>query len=239
MLEFSIRRADYESQCKNLTDEQLVDLACDGGKPFMDRIAALRHICGYRVVVAGMYRTAVPASTNLMREVCLRSEMTEIETRLFLSGQGVSESLNIPMPMVSKMYRAGQHSEQQVEQTFAGKHGILYAALDRHTRAGKRCFVRLAKQVNEIRQFFARRPALDAISVIGAAVFMVDGAVLDRRLMFGGADDLLRQFNMNFLEYAGLAPDDHALLLALVENNLQRLNKIRADDIHEQLRPRL
>lgn len=230
-LEFSIHRAKHESQCHELTGEQLLTAACDVSMPVMDRIAALRHVCGYRIIERGMYQSGVPASTELMREVCRRLELSGVETRLFMSGQGVSDSMNIPLPLVCQMYRAGQQTEQQTEQRFQGKHGVLFAAIDRHVRAGKKYFARMANEVQPVRQFFARHPGVNPVAAIGAAVFIAEGAVLDRRLVFDGADQLRWQFNNNFLEHAGLAVDDHDELLSLVKLNLRWLNRIRAQEM--------
>lgn len=231
MLEFSVSRAEYERPCFGMSDKQLVTTACDSGTPIMDRVAALRHVCGYGDFAYGRYKTLAPARKDLMREICRRLELTEVETALFLSGQSVSESLNIPIPMVSEMVRTSQQSEKEAKQRFSGKNGILYAALDRHCRPGKRCFARLAKEVKPVREFFARHSDLNPVDVLGAAVFIVEGAVLDRRLDFDGSDYLRREFNQNFLEYAEVALDDHDELLSLVKINLRRLNRFRAEEM--------
>lgn len=229
-LEFSTRRSDCERPYFRMGDEQLLFAACNAGAPVLYRVAALRHVCGYRQFAQGTYRTLAPARPDLMREVCRRLGLSEVETALFLSGQGVSEGMNITLPLIAQMVR-GNQAEQQAEQALAGKHGILYAALDRHTRVGKRCFARLARECKIVRQFFDRRPALDPVAVLGAGVFVVEGAVLDRQLVFDGADDLQRQFDQNFLEFAGVAPDDQPELLALVIDSLPRLNRLRAEEI--------
>lgn len=229
-LEFSIRRSDYERPYHGMTDEQLVHAACNAGAPTLYRVAALRHVCGYREFAQGTYRTLAPARPELMREVIRRLGLSEVESTLFLSGQSVSEGMNIALPLVAQMV-GGNQEERQAEQVFAGKNGILYAALDRHTRAGKRCFARLACECKAVRQFFDRRPALDSVAVLGAGVFVVEGAVLGRQLVFDGSDDLQRQFDRNFLEYAGLDEDDHRELLALVIDSLPRLNRLRAEEI--------
>lgn len=229
-LEFSTRRSDYERPYFRMGDEQLLFAACNAGAPVLYRVAALRHVCGYREFAGGTYRTLAPARSDLMREVCRHLELSEMETTLFLSGQSVSEGMNIALPLVAQMVD-DSHEERQAEQVFAGKHGILYAALDRHTRAGKRCFARLARECKTVRQFFDHHPALDPVSVLGAGVFVVEGAVLDRQLVFDGSDDLQRQFDQNFLEYAGIGEDDQRELLALVIDNLPRLNRLRAEEI--------
>lgn len=227
VLEFSVGRSEYENKSQGIADEQLLVAICDVGKPFMDRVAALRHICGYGRFSNGRYETQAQARPELMREVCRRLELTEVETRLFVSGQSIAESLNIPIPLVVQIARASQHSEQQAEQLFDGKNGILYAAMDRHVRAGKKCFAKFAKEVGQVREFFEHRKDLDPVAVLGAAVFIVEGAQLDRWLVFDGADDLRATFNRNFLEYAGLHPDEHDEFLSMLLDNQRHLNRLR------------
>lgn len=228
MLEFSVKRGQHERRCIRLTDDQLIAMACSADTPVMIRVAALRHICGYREVVNGSYRTGIPARPELMREVARRVELSEMTTTLFLSGQGVSESLNIPLPMVSQMVRATEVSEQKAKQVFKGKNGLQYCALDRHTRAGKRGFATLAREVKAVRKFFDRRPGLNAVAVLGVAVFIIEGSGLNRWLVFDGANSLRQTFERNFLEYVGIIGDDADELLAVVADSLSRLNQLRA-----------
>jgi hypothetical protein len=230
-LEFSVRRGEYENKYLGMVDEQLLTAICDVGSSFMDRVAALRHVCGYGSFSNGRYQMLAPARPELMREVCRRLELTEMETRLFVSGQSVAESLNIPIPLVVQIARASQQSEQQAEQPFDGKNGILYAAMDRHVRAGKKCFAKFAKEVGPIRAFFDHRKALDPVAVLGAAVFVAEGAALDRWLVLDGTDELRRTFDRSFLEYAGLAIDEHDEFLSLLMANLRHLNRLRASEI--------
>lgn len=230
-LEFSVHREGHERQCFGLTDEQLLTAACDVNVPVIERISAIRHSCGYGSFSKGMYRTDVPANKELMREIARRVELTDIESTLFLSGQGVSESMNIALPLVSQLYRQGHQSVQEAAQRFSGKNGILYAALDRHCRPGRRCLARLAKEVLPVREFFARRPAVDPLAVLGNGLFIVEGAVLDRQLVFDGSDELRQTFNKNFLEHAGLDLGDHIELVGLIRDNLRQLNRLRAEEM--------
>ncbi|CAG4883727.1 protein of unknown function [Georgfuchsia toluolica] len=230
-LEFSVHRGGHERQCFGLTNEQLLTTACDANAPVIERVAALRHVSGYGSFSKGMYRTDVPANKELMREIACRVELSEVETTLFLSGNGISEGMNIPLPLVSQLHRQGHQSIQKTAQKFEGKNGIVYAALDKHTRAGKRCLARLAKEVVPVREFFACRPAADPLAVLGAGLFIVEGGALDRQLVFDGTDELRQMFNKNFLEFAGLDLDDHDELLVLVRDNLQRLNRIRPEEM--------
>jgi hypothetical protein len=231
MLEFSVRREEYERQTFALTEPQLLARVYDTTLPFIARVAALRHICGYGTFANGRHQTLSPAHPALMMEVCKFLGLTEVESTLFRSGQNVVESLNIPIPMVSQMTRVSQQSEQQAEQRFEGGSGILYAALDRHTRAGKRSYARLAKDDTGLRRFFASRPAINPVTVLGVAMFIIEGAALDRWLVFNGSASLLDEFNQTFLEYAGVTGGDQAEILELARYSLEQLNHIRAREI--------
>lgn len=227
-LEFSSRREEYERQCLALTPDQLLAMACDLALPIMDRMAALRHICGYGVFSGGLYRTQVKANPELMLAVCNRLGLSEVETTLFRSGQSVAESLNIPIPIISQMATASNRSEHAASQAFEGQSGILYAALDRHTRAGKRCYARLAKDEPLLSRFFAQRPALDPVEVLGIIMFIVEGAVLDRWLEFDGSERLRLDLKQPLFAYAGISGDDQAEILELVSRSQELLNGIRA-----------
>lgn len=231
MLEFSVIRHDFERQSSALTDEQLLATACDAALPFMNRISAVRHICGYGVFANGRYQSLSPARPELMRELCRRAELTEVETTLFRSGQNVAESLNNPIPLIAQLVRAGPQGERRAAPSFEGQEGLLYAALDRHTRAGKRCLARLAKEVAPVRDFFTQRKALNPVAVLGTGVFIVEGAVLDRQLVFAGADSLRHDFNQNFLESVGVVGADQEEFLALVSQSQDQLNLIRAGEV--------
>ncbi len=206
-------------------------MACDLAMPVMDRMAALRHICGYGVFSGGLYRTQVKASPELMLAVCSRLGLSEVETTLFRSGQSVAESLNIPIPVIATMITASNRSEHGVSQGFEGKSGVLYAALDRHTRAGKRCYARLTKEEPLLSRFFAQRPALDPVNVLGIVLFVVEGAALDRWLVFDGSERLRLDLKQTLFAYAGIGGDDQAEILELVSRSQEQLNQIRAGAI--------
>lgn len=234
MLEFSIRREQYEHQCFALTADQLLANACDVLLPVINRMAALRHICGYGVFANGRYQTLNPPDRELMTRVCAAQGLSEIETTLFRSGQNIAESLNTAIPIIGPMTRTGQQTVQTVKHEFQGKHGLLYAALDRHTRVGKRCFARLAKEAAAVREFFTQHPALDPVAVIGVGMFIVEGAALDRRMVFDGSEQLCKDFNHNFLEHAGVHKDEQPVLLELVRSTQEQLNYIRAHELEQR-----
>lgn len=227
-MELCVRRKDFEGLCKDLPDEQLIELACDVQAASMDRIAALRHVCGCHEYSQGRFHTVTRPRPELMREIVHRLDLNGHETLLFLTGQSCSESLNALIPLVATMLRMGEKSEQQMAQECAGANGVLFAALDRHTRVGKRCIAEFIK-TKPLRMFFDSISVRDPALACGAAVFMIDGGNLDRWLVFPGSDHLREQLSQCFLEYAGVSnPEAQQELLALVAENLACLNSIRA-----------
>ena len=231
MLEFNVQREEYEKPWFGMSDAEIVNAVNCTEISITRRVAALRHICGYKDNSRGMYHSITPARTEPMREVCCRLELTKTETTLFISGQSVSDSLNDPIPLVATFAR-GERQEMQVEQLFDGIDGILYAACDRHTRLGKRCFAKLAHEVEPFRDFFQRQPRkLDPVAVIGAAIFLVEGSCLNRWVIFPQSDDLRKTFEQNFLEHVGVTGESSGELLTTTRNNLPTLNSFRAIEI--------
>lgn len=229
MLEFDIGLGELEKQCFDLTNAELVNAICSDAESPMHRVAALRHICGYREQVYGSYRSITPARPELMREVCRRLSLTDMETSMFLSGQSVSEGMNIAIPLVVQLVRGEQTDVQGEAILFEGKNGILYAALDRHTRLGKRCYARLAREVEAVASFFHRHHQLDPVAALGVAVFIVEGSKLNRWVAFPQSGILRQTFEANFLEHAGVTGDSASELLNINAANLHELNRIRAE----------
>ncbi len=230
MLEFNVRLGEIEKPCFYLTDSQLVESVCRTTEPLMSRVAALRHICGYRDNVYGSYRAATKPRPELMREVCQVLSLTDMEATLFTSGQSTSESLNIPLPVVVQLVRGDKYVAYS-DQEFDGMNGLLFASLDRHTRTGKKCFTQLARNVEAIGKFFRQRPELNPAEAIGVAVFIIEGASLNRWVVFPQSDFLRQIFEQNFLEHAGVTGGGASELLHIVQDNLTELNRIRAEVI--------
>ena len=233
MLEFSIRKDDYERQYNTLAPEQLTDAVCNPALLVRDRVAAMRCICGYGRFENGRYRTVIKAKPDVMRAVCARAHLSDMEMALFLSGQNAAESLNVPIPIISEMTGASPLTEACAPQQFHGVGGVLFAAMDRHTRIGNRCLVKFAQEAPALKHYIESRPTLAVATVLGVAVFIVEGAALDRWLVFEGHEQLRNDFNESFLEYAGVFGPDKDVLLELVTNDFPKLNDIRAREFRQ------
>ncbi len=231
MLEFNVNLGAIEKPFFALTDTRLVEVICSEGEALIERVAALRHICGYRENAAGGYRVIAPARSELMREVCSVLGLTDMETTLFLSGQNTSEAMNVALPLVVQLAR-GEQRDVQAKQVFEGRDGLLYAALDRHCRSGKRCFAKFAKEAKPVADFFRQNPERNPVDVLGVAVFIVEGACLNRWLEFPKSDILRQTFEQNFLEHAGVTREAASELLTIIRDNLPMLNQIRAEALN-------
>ena len=127
--------------------------------------------------------------------------------------------------------RGSSKQEQRTEQIFAGKSGILFAALDKHTRVGKQCLNRFSREVKIIKQFFDSHPVNNPVAALGASIFIVEGMKLNHRIVFEGEEEINKMLAHNFLEYSGVGSSDQQELLKLGEENLNQLNRIREEEI--------
>jgi hypothetical protein len=127
--------------------------------------------------------------------------------------------------------RGASKQEQRTEQIFAGKSGILFAALDKHTRVGKQCLNRFSREVKIIKQFFDSHPVNNPVAALGASIFIVEGMKLNHRIVFEGEEEINKMLAHNFLEYSGVGSSDQQELLKLGEENLNQLNRIREEEI--------
>ncbi|ENH6338615.1 hypothetical protein ABWH74_001933 [Burkholderia vietnamiensis] len=228
-LEFSPELSRLEQQVLALNDAQLLAAIAAPTADVTHRVACLRQICGYHRFCGGAWRTVAAPRRDLMEAVCDRMQLSPDEHALFLSGNGVTDSLNIPVPVIAEFLCMQPPVLRTTSTGFAGRHGILYAALDRHTRVGKRCFAALLAESVVLRRYFRAHPGVDPVAALGCAAFVSEGARLDRELIFNGRDLLRQQFEQAFFASVGLRPDAAAELTALLLDEREALNALRAE----------
>lgn len=226
-IDFSARKAEYEQQLANLSADQVLNIASSRDETPIARIAATRELAGYSIFVGGSYQVVRPQNKQYLAELAARLCLTDMETRLLLSGQGVTESINIPLPICLDMLHCGSSEVVRNERRFRIRNGILTSALDRHTRMGQAAFERFARETSSVGKFLQGRARKNAISALGCAAFILDGAQLDRELQFDGSAALRQAADEAFLEYSGIPGDMGHDLLALVSENLPELDAIR------------
>lgn len=226
-LEFSPELSRLEQQVLALNDAQLLEAIAAPTADVTHRVACLRQICGYHRFCGGTWRPVAGPRRDLMGAVCDRMQLSPDEHTLFLSGNGVTDSMNIPVPVIAEFLCVQPPVLRTTSTGFAGRHGILYAALDRHTRIGKRCFAALLAESVVLRCFFRAHPGVDPVAALGCAAFVSEGARLDRELIFVGREELRRRFEEAFFASVGLRPDAAAELTALLLDAREALNTLR------------
>lgn len=105
---------------------------------------------------------------------------------------------------------------------------VISSAYDQHNREGKQAIAYFAKACAPVREFLTARLDLNPLRVLGLAVFLEDGAVLDKMLCSPSLDSIrLGARNVDFYKY-GLMPDTGEQLCVLVRDNLAALDQARS-----------
>jgi hypothetical protein len=108
--------------------------------------------------------------------------------------------------------------------------GVPLCALDGHTRLGRQAIARLAHANTAIADFLVRQvPDYRAQRALQLGVFYADSARLDRKLTWPGADELEAEGIAADFVGARVDPVAGRELVALVSENLDHLNAIRAE----------
>jgi hypothetical protein len=108
--------------------------------------------------------------------------------------------------------------------------GVPLCALDGHTRLGRQAIAQLSRESTAIADFLVRHvPEFRAQRALQIGVFFADSARLDRKLTWSGADELEAEGIAADFVGARVDPVGGRELVALVSENLDRLNAIRAE----------
>jgi len=108
--------------------------------------------------------------------------------------------------------------------------GLPEEAFDQHSREGKSCLAYFAKACAPVDQWLTSRGVAERdkrIAAIGAAVFIIEGARLDRRLDFEGASEIYETTERIDYQNVGLSLDDGRHLAKMVEDNYGALRQSR------------
>lgn len=105
--------------------------------------------------------------------------------------------------------------------------GYASEAYDMHEMAGKKAMAALYKQLRTKHPRFAAIKTRSGTQLIGNAVFVVEGAQVDRRIL---CPDLMTLKNLQdslSMAECGVPDDDVPYVLELVRSKIERLNSIR------------
>lgn len=142
-----------------------------------------------------------------------------------------------PMPLVypflwqmkeKSLYINVERTTFPVERYYIG--GLPSESWDQYVREGKKSFAYFSKACEPVNEWFTSKRILGSdarVAAIGAAVFIMDGALLDRRLVFEGASEIYDLEEKYDYENVGLSLGDGRELARLIEANSDILRQSR------------
>jgi hypothetical protein len=108
--------------------------------------------------------------------------------------------------------------------------GLPSEAYDQYTREGKSSLAYFSKACKPVDDWLTRKGIIsrDArVAALGAAVFICEGAKLDRTLVYEGSSEVTESAEKYDYENAGLSLDDGRTLAGLIEANSDILRQSR------------
>ena len=115
--------------------------------------------------------------------------------------------------------------------------GLPSESWDQYVREGKKSFAYFSKACEPVNEWLAAKgiTSSDArVAAIGAAVFIMEGALLDRRLSFEGASEIYELEEKYDYENVGLSLDDGRTLVGMIEANSDILRQSRIRVVVEE-----
>ena len=141
-------------------------------------------------------------------------------------------AMNLVYPFVWQMMD-NSPSTKVIETGFPERHyigGLPEEAYDKHTREGKSSlhyFIKACVPVNEYLTRLSIAGTDEALGAVGIAVFIGEGALLDRRLDFEGAERIYSMTEQGDYEKNGLTLDTGRALSRLIMENYETLRRAR------------
>ncbi len=227
ILEMQQRRDHLRSTMTALSPSELTAISCNESLPTLRRAAALRELAGYRITTYRVVEAFVRPTPSAMSEIADRLRLSPTHRTLYLEGQRGAEGMNAFVPLVAQTNNEATSTNGSFK--FEGVRGVLFSAIDKHTRVGGRCIAALLRERKELRDFFssARRP----VAAFGSVLFFVEGGLLNISVTGKDHDDWARQCEAAFIESNGLEREKHGTAHQLVTRHLSRLNELRSEEL--------
>jgi hypothetical protein len=141
--------------------------------------------------------------------------------------------MNLVYPFTWELLHKSPYSKV-IETTFPADRfyigGLPEEAFDQHTRDGKSSMLYFYKACDPVNEWLTSRSivGVDEIqAAIGAAVFISEGALLDKKIDFDGAGEIFDTTERNDYAKSGLTLDDGRALAKLIADNFEALRRSR------------
>jgi|GEM_PF-5620667 len=146
-------------------------------------------------------------------------------------------SCRYPMPVMlpilwqmkeKALYMSVENTALPAERHFI--EGLPDFTFDQYVREGRSSLAYFGKACLPVTEFLSSSGITSAdakIKAIGAAVFIVEGALLDRKLVFEGSGEIYEAAEVADYKKAGLSLEDGRTLAALIQDNHETLRRSR------------
>lgn len=197
------------------------------------RAMALRGLLGIRTAGLPLTRFSTDARNSAIRELFEMMRLPRIIQEAVIAGTD-TDALNAAIPLVHALLAGSQDVAIKSEDVrllhSPDIGGVLGCAADMHTRVGLAAFRMLIANSSYLRSLLDQSvPRRSQVRCLGFLIFQIEGSVLDRRLSFREADELLSTVETVECEHVGLSdPHGGTEIRCWLKSNLALLNEARA-----------
>jgi len=214
---------------------QLVDVASDREQDWYLRCVALWGVLG---TTGGYKSVKLPEVTReqseqhqMIAEVCARLELPTLVRYVMHRAINVHAHAALMASSFPWLWELAE-SEKCTEQFRLLRRsprigGVNAEAYDIHTSEGKRAFSYFAKACPPMRDFFEGYPDTNVVELLGKLVFLIEGSVVNRELIFPGRDQVYHLLENVSMTQNGLSLNEGTVLLNLIYDNMPALHEAR------------
>ena len=222
---------------RTVSGKPLVDLIARASStdcPLLERAVVLRLLIGIRPEGIAPSSERREARADALRTILSDMRLPALVTEAAMVGTQ-TEGLNVAIGLayasmaVSSTVTTATQRRDMLDSPRVG--GIPAYVLDMYTRPGQAAFRLLLAHAPELRELLTRYvPRRDHVRCIGFLIFHVEGSLLDRRLSFPAADEILARTETVECEHVGLTdPRGAKQIRRWLHGNSTLLNDARAE----------
>ena len=178
-----------------ISDHDLADVVTSHREPLPARALAAWYLAGTGNYPAGNLRERAGKFAILLEIYEHLGVPPEVLQAASWGSTRTREAHAVTLPLIWLSHSSSNWSEvrreEMSEPSMVG--GWLSAAFDMHTRPGKRAIAYFIKSCTPVRELLLRYvPESEVFDLASILIFRVEGAQVDRRLVYDGSENLLR-----------------------------------------------
>jgi hypothetical protein len=207
-------------------------LAAVMGDDVTKAYAALRILKGWSNQQEGVVKGRDDEDRAAAEEIMKKQLPEPYATAAIQAYRRPVDSMSIAMFPTTKLFlmEHEQESLEIVEDVFPPSERIgkfNSEAIDMHTQHGKLALKAFYTSLSKSYPVIEEIPKTKAVKALGAAVFVEEGGLVDRRVMGGGLHQLQVAQDTTFLPIYGVPADHYDEVRKIVRSEIERLNQKR------------